>query len=289
MEAFMLALYIILGVLGGLFFLFSVFYFVTVTPRFSKREKLSGFISYKYAHRGLHGDGVSENSLTAFRLAVEAGYAIELDVRLTKDGEAVVFHDATVDRVTEKTGRVIDFTAEELCAMPLLGTEDCVPLFSDVLRLVAGRVPLLVELKEEPGHRGVAKKALEVLEGYEGDYIIESFNPMTLGDVRRISPDVITGILSTNYLKDKKYRKPVFFAAECFFTNLLCRPDFVSYNAEAHKNFAFRLFRGLFKVPSFAWTITSAEEEKDAYRHGFDAVIFEGYDAKNITKTEDKK
>lgn len=282
----MTALYITLGILGGLFLLLALFYIIAVMPRLSKKEEIRKFAEYKYAHRGLHGDGVAENSLSAFRLAAEAGYGIELDVRLTRDGEAVVFHDATLDRVTSFSGKVIDYDASNLKEMKLSGTEDTVPLFSEVLSLVAGRVPILVELKEEPGNRGVAKKALEILSGYEGEYIIESFNPLTLGDIRKKNPELLTGILSTNYLKDKKYRKPLYFAVQTFLTNLLCRPDFVSFNAEEHRLLSFRLFRRLFGVCSFAWTVTSKEEEDEAFRHGFDTVIFEGY---NTEKRNGKK
>jgi len=284
----MLALYITLGIVGGIIFLLALFYFIAVMPRFSKKKEIKKFASYKYAHRGLHGDGVAENSLTAFSLAAERGYGIELDVRLTRDGEVVVFHDATLERVTSREGRVIDFDAAELKKMRLLDTEDTVPLFSEVLSLVAGRVPLLVELKEEPGNRGVAMKALEILRDYGGEYIIESFNPLTLGDVRRKNPDIITGILSTNYLKDKKYRKPLYFAVQTFLTNLLCRPDFVSYNVEEYKNLGFRLFRALFGVCSFAWTVKTEKQEDEAFKHGFDTVIFEGYKTESRNGNKDE-
>ncbi|MBR5139795.1 MAG: glycerophosphodiester phosphodiesterase, partial [Clostridia bacterium] len=134
------------------------------------------YTAFKYAHRGLHKDGVAENSMTAFRLAVEGGFAIELDIRLSKDERLVVFHDATLDRVTGVSGKVSDYTYDELAKMKLLGTEDSIPLFSDVLSLVDGRVPLLVELKEEAGSLLVTERALELLESYKGEFIIESFN-----------------------------------------------------------------------------------------------------------------
>lgn len=284
----MLALYITLGILGGLVVLAALFYFFAVMPRFSRKKDIRRFATYKYAHRGLHGGGVAENSLTAFRLAAEAGFGIELDVRLTKDSEAVVFHDATLDRVTGFSGRVIDFESAELKTMKLSETEDTIPLFSEVLSLVAGRVPILVELKEEPGDRGVAKRALEILSEYEGEYIIESFNPLTLGDIRKENPEILTGILSTNYLKEKKYRKPLYFAVQTFLTNILCRPDFVSFNAAESRLLSFRLFRRLFGVCSFAWTVTSKEEERDAFSHGFDTVIFEGYDTESRNGKKDE-
>ena len=282
------ALYITLGILGGLLLLLILFYLIATKPRLSRKKDIRHFATYKYAHRGLHGDGVAENSLTAFRLAAEAGFGIELDVRLTKDGEAVVFHDATLDRVTALSGKVIDFESTELKKVKLSDTEDTIPLLSEVLSLVAGRVPILVELKEEPGNRGVAKVALEILSGYGGEYIIESFNPLTLGDIRKANPDILTGILSTNYLKEEKYRKPLYFAVQTFLTNILCRPDFVSFNAAESRLLCFRLFRRLFGVCSFAWTVTSKEDENAAFSHRFDTVIFEGYNTENRNGKKDE-
>ena len=280
MHPALLTISVILSVFA---FFFLVYLFLIMTGSGKEARKYS---SVKFAHRGLHGTGVAENSLTAFRLAAEKGYGIELDVRLSKDGVPVVFHDSVLERVTAGVGKVSSYDAEELTKMTLLGGEDTVPLFEDVLRVVDGRVPILVELKEEPGSYGVAEKALEVLSYYEGEYIVESFNPKTLGEVRKINPDILTGILCTNYFKDEKFRKPLFFAVQNFFTNILCRPDFVSYNIEDREDFSFRLFRRLFGVRSFAWTVCSEEQEKDATAHGFDTVIFEGYKTENRMKVE---
>ena len=111
-------------------------------------KKLEDLRYWVYAHRGLHNAERAENSMSAFRAAVEAGFGIELDVRLSKDGRLVVFHDDTLDRVCGREGRVDDFTAEELATFRLSGTEDGIPLFTDVLAVVDGKIPLLVEIKE---------------------------------------------------------------------------------------------------------------------------------------------
>ena len=120
-------------------------YLFLVAPK--NRKEMKEFKSEYYAHRGLHNAERAENSMSAFKASVAGGWGIELDIRLSKDGKLVVFHDDTLDRVCGREGKVIDFTADELATFKLKGTEDGVPLFSDVLLLVDGKVPLLIEIK----------------------------------------------------------------------------------------------------------------------------------------------
>ncbi len=137
------------------------------------------FLSQKpYAHRGLHGAGILENSLSAFAAAVDAGHGIELDVHMSRDGTIIVFHDDTLERLTDQTGQVREMTASQLCAIPLKGMNEGIPTLDAVLRLVQGRAPILIEMK---GHDvPVIKFCLavrRVLEGYNGPVAIMSFNP----------------------------------------------------------------------------------------------------------------
>ena len=236
------------------------------------------FIRERYAHRGLHGDGAAENSLTAFRLAVEGGYGIELDIRLSRDGELVVFHDETLERVCGDPRRVVDLELSELRSMHLSGTEDTVPTLREVLELVAGRVPLLIEIKLAPGESGVAEKFIEEIRDYGGDYIVESFNPMALRYVRRSRGDILIGILSAPYTRNKKFKgKAVYRQLERLRLNFLFRPDFIAYDKDGHDVTALRVLRRLHRVPTVAWTVRSEDEEREARAHGFDTVIFEGY------------
>lgn len=256
--------------------LFSTYIYLVAPGK--KRPDMERFKTVRFAHRGLHGSGRAENSLSAFRAAVEAGYGIELDVRLSSDGELVVFHDDTLDRVTKETGPVDEKTAEELSKIKLCETEDTVPTFSEVLRLVDGRVPLLVELKERAGEYGVTRKAMELLREYKGEYIVESFNPLALSLLKKEMPEVLRGFLSSDFTKNEKYKGQIkYFFLENLLFNLLCRPDFISYNHEAHKNRSLRFIRTVFKPATICWTVTSREDEDLAYKHGFDGVIFEGY------------
>ena len=242
------------------------------------KSDIQKYKSVKFAHRGLHGDGVAENSLTAFRLARDKGYGIELDVRLSKDGELVVFHDQALERVTGVPGKVVDKTVRELSEIKLSGTEDTVPTFKEVLELIEGRVPLLIEIKQDVGESGVAERFIEEIEGYNGEFIVESFNPLALRAVKKARPDIIRGILSMEYMKDDKYKgKLLYRQLERLRFNFLMRPHFIAYDKSGHSVSALCYIRKNYGIPLFAWTVRSEEEEKEALKNGFDTVIFEGY------------
>ena len=241
------------------------------------RKEMKNFKDKLYAHRGLHNEERAENSMSAFKAAVDAGYGIELDIRLSKDGKLVVFHDDTLDRVCGREGKVVDFTADELATFSWDGMADGVPLFADVLALVDGKVPLLVEIKEDPGNSAVSKTACEMLKSYKGAFIVESFNPLSLKTVKENSPEFTRGILSQRYFEYEKCRKPLYFLLQSLLLNFLCRPAFIAYEHRHGKSLALRFVRTFFKVPTIAWTVRSAEEEKKARENGFDGIIFENY------------
>lgn len=267
----MIALYII----SGLILLLALAYLFLVAPGCGKG--IEEFTSAHYAHRGLHGEGRAENSMSSFLAARDAGYGIELDIRLSKDGELVVFHDDTLKRVVGVEGRVDEYTAEELSGMSLSGTSDGVPRFADVLAAIDGKVPLLVEIKEDAGKRDVTDAAVRMLSGYEGRYIVESFNPLSIANFKKQMPDVHVGILSQIYLKEEKYRKPLYLALQLMLLNVLSRPSFIAFNHTDCKALSFVVCKKLFGARTFAWTVRSPEEEAAARAHGFDAVIFERY------------
>lgn len=269
---------VLLSLLAFLLLSFLLFLFLIGTGK--RKGIMDKYKGVKYAHRGLHDRHRAENSMSAFRAAVEAGFGIELDVRLSSDGELVVFHDDTLDRMTKEKGRVDSRTAKELSEITLGDTSDTVPLFSEVLKMVGGRVPLLVEIKEDQGKYGVTEKTAELLRDYKGEFIIESFNPLALARVKKLMPEVARGFLSQNFLSDKKYRGVIYFLLQNLLTNVLCRPDFIAYNHRDYKNSPLKLVRTIFDVPTFAWTVRSESEERAAKSHGFDSVIFEGYTPK---------
>ena len=252
-----------------------ILYLFLIAPL--NKKDMKKYQNLNYAHRGLHNSERAENSMSAFRAATEAGYGIELDVRLSKDGQLVVFHDDTLDRLCGISGRVIDFTADELASFKLSGTADGIPRFADVLNLVDGRVPLLVEIKEDPGVSAVSETVCGMLAEYRGDFIIESFNPLSLQTVWKRLPAVSRGILSHRYYEYEQYRKPLYFLLQSLLLNFLCRPAFIAYDHRHARAFGLWFVRSFFAVPTLAWTVRSAEEEKTARENGFDGIIFENY------------
>ena len=267
----MSTLWIIISSVAAFLALSFIIFLILIKPG-KRRDGIEKYKKLKFAHRGLHNGEREENSLSAFKAAVDLGYAIELDVRLSSDGELVVFHDDTLDRVTKETGRVDERSAEELG-----NTEDTIPTFREVLELIDGRVPLLVEIKEDAGKYGVTEKTVEMLREYKGEYLIESFNPLALARVKKLMPEAIRGILSQNFLSDEKYRTPTHFLLQLLLLNCICRPDFIAFNHEHAKNLPLRIARKLFKAPTVAWTVKSKAAEERAYKNGFDGIIFEGY------------
>ncbi len=273
----------ILAVIIALLLSFLVAYAVLTYP--GKRRFLSPeLLGVPYAHRGLHDDLHAENSLSAFRLAVENGYGIELDVRLSKDGALVVFHDDTLDRVCGREGKVIDFTAEELASMHLSGTEEGIPTFAEVLSLVDGRVPLLVEIKESASDSAVSRAVAEALKGYSGPLLIESFNPLSLARIKELLPQIPRGLLCDHYTVKPEYKKPLYYLLQCFLLNFKAKPDFYAYNFLHRRFLPFRLLRLLYKRPLFAWTVKTRLDGEICRESGFASIIFEDF----IPKDENK-
>ncbi len=275
----MQTVYIVLIATGSAFLLLLLLYLFAIKPRFNKKA-IKPYLEYKYAHRGYHGEGAEENSVTAFERAIEKGYGIEIDVRFSKDGELMVFHDETLKRVCGIDKRVVDLTCAELKKIKLGKTEDTVPTFSEALELIDGRVPLLIEIKQDMGEGNVASATADALKDYKGPFLIQSFNPLAVATFKKKMPKAIRGFLSDNFMRDKERRKPLYFALKNLLLNFLCRPDFISFNhSEYKKSFTLRFVKRFYRATLFAWTIRSSEDEKGAKEKGFDGIIFENYEA----------
>lgn len=230
-----------------------------------------------YAHRGLHDNRTDapENSLRAFRLAVENGYGIEFDVQLTRDGRAVVFHDDALRRVCGVAGRVQDYTYAELQQFRLLGTDQRIPLFTEVLELVDGRVPLIIELKAHGGVDALCREADRILQGYAGPYCVESFHSLIVRWYAKNRPEVIRGQLSGDFNGPDHVEAWYEFLVHHLLTNFATRPDFIAYDHRNRNNLSRRLCRPLGAL-SVAWTVKS-QAQLDACRSDFDLFIFEGF------------
>ena len=234
---------------------------------------------WSYAHRGLHSDGIPENSMAAFRAALEGGYGIELDIHLLKDGNLAVIHDSLLNRTTGQPGHIEDLTTEELKNYHLEGTDETIPEFMDVLTLFNGKAPLIVELKPENGnHAELAAAACKMLETYNGVFCMESFDPRCVAWLKNNRPDIIRGQLAENFFKTKNDMPDYLrFLLTHNLLNFLSVPDFVAYKY-AHRNDtpSNYLCRRLWNAQGVSWTLKTKQEYDTAVSEGW-LPIFEGF------------
>lgn len=240
---------------------------------------------YRYAHRGLHGDDVPENSLAAFQRARENGFGVELDVHLTADGGLVVIHDSDIARMCGRAGIVERMTLAELSECRLAGTGERIPTFDEALDVFAcdstGETELppfvIVELKTwEDNFAELCEKAMACLDAHLVRSCVESFDPRVVGWLRRNRPDVIRGLLAENCLGKKELPAWMRVGGTTLASNALVRPDFVAYRYEDHDNAAVRLSCGVLGAHLVAWTIRSERDLLAAEAEGA-VVIFEGF------------
>ena len=191
----------------------------------SRQAELARLIARPFAHRGLHGDGRTENSRAAFHAAILAGHGVELDVQVSADGEAIVFHDSTLDRLAEAEGPICGLVAGALARIRLRGSPETIPALGEVLELVAGKVPLLIELKA-PGRRvdGLSGAVNRALADYVGPVAVMSFNPAVGRWFARNAPRRLRGLVVTEAGKPSRGRLRRRLAL------LWARPDFLAYD-----------------------------------------------------------
>ena len=223
------------------------------------------------AHRGLHGGGVFENSLTAYEAAIQKGYNIEIDVHILADDELVVFHDNTLERIFGDHVQLQDLTYEQLSLYTLPFVNEKIPTFREVLDYVNGRTGLLIEIKTYIRTR-VAELIGETLKSYDGPYAIQSFSPTALSWYRKHYPEIPTGILATDVLNFALY-----------WTGHI-DPDFISYQVSHLNERRALILRS--KAPKLlAWTVTNPILEKRARTYA-ENIIFEGYPADPEAKSK---
>lgn len=234
-------------------------------------NRMGALYGWKYAHRGLHGNGVPENSMEAFRRARECGYGVELDVHLLADGKLAVIHDSLLERTTGKQGRVEDLTLEQLDAYYLENTMQTIPDFDKVLGLFDGRVPLIVELKTAgKNYSQLCQAVCDRMDAYQGAFCLESFDPRCIYWLRKNRPDLVRGQLTENFFRSKTSPLPWFlkFVLTNQILNFLIQPDFVAYKFNDRKNLSDFLVRKLWKTPSVTWTLISQGELDIAVEEG---------------------
>ena len=247
-----------------------------VAPGHYTNAMKAPFADRNYAHRGLHkkDKSIPENSLGAFRAAVNAGYGIELDVHLTADDQLVVFHDDTLTRVCGVDARTDDQTLAQLRTMRLYGTEYTIPTLDEVLDVLGGKVPLILEIKrgtKQARNMFLCKKIRERLLSYNGPVCIESFDPAIVAWWRRNAPEVLRGQLSQppkKYLKNSSWLTG--FLCGNLLTNVIARPHFIAY-CIGDKPFTVRLCERMGAIRA-CWTSREWKHEGSN-----DMVIFERY------------
>ncbi|EJM98088.1 glycerophosphodiester phosphodiesterase [Phyllobacterium sp. YR531] len=223
------------------------------------------------AHRGLHdlNNKRWENTLSAFDAAASAGYAIECDVHLSADGKAVVFHDGTLDRVAGQKGNIDELTAQQAGEIRIGGTKDRIPTLADSLKLIDGRVPIVIELKGIAGRDdGLVKAVASDLAAYDGQAAIMSFDHHLIRLFGKDAPGIPAG-LTAEGLRDEDI--------EAHFSMLAYEIDFVSYNVHHLENRFLEFVRSHLDLPVISWTVRSADDKakSDALA---DQITFEGFD-----------
>ncbi len=227
------------------------------------------FKKYQFAHRGLFGNGIPENSIKAFENAVANGYGAELDVHLTKDGNLAVIHDSSLLRTAGVDLKIEDLTLLEAQSYGLENTNEKIPSLQEVLALFEDKYPLIIELKSQNNNvNKLCKVVAEVLDNYKGVYCIESFDPRCVRWFYKNKPNVIRGQLSANFLKDKNLKKNFFqkLVMTLLLTNFLTKPDFVAFDFKHRNLFSFRLATELLKLQKVAWTVTTKADVETAIK-----------------------
>ena len=245
-------------------------------------ERTAFITARPIAHRGLHdlSRGIVENTASAFAGAIAGGYAIECDLQLTRDGEAVVFHDDHLERLTEGRGMVKDLTVADMKGLAIRRSLDRVQTLGELLAQVQGQVPLVIEIKSHwDGDQRLAARTLEVLESYRGPHCLMSFDPDVVEALRRMSPGTIRGIVAErafdSYYDALPFRTQM--ELRCFSHISRTQPDFVSFYFSDLPWAPVTALRAT-GMPVISWTIRSAGEAWTALRHS-DQVTFEGFAA----------
>jgi len=227
------------------------------------------------AHRGYFDVLAPENSLKSFQQAIDRGFAIELDVQILKDDTLIVFHDEQLKRMTGVEGSILDCSYDDIKELRLLNTDEKIPTFKEVLECVNGQVPLMVEFKNESSKTKLEALGYELLKSYTGEYVMQSFNPLSVNWFRKHAPHVIRGQLASRY-ENKKMSFITKWAFRNVLTNVLTKPDYVIYSIKALDTYIIHKLkrRGM---PLFSYTAKSKLDYDYAMALNIPAC-FEGFD-----------
>jgi glycerophosphoryl diester phosphodiesterase len=232
------------------------------------------------AHRGLHdaAKGIVENSASAVKAAVGSGFAIEVDLQCAAGHMPVVFHDSTLDQLTEAKGPVADYELERLRAISLRGTNDHILSLPDLFALVNGYVPIVLEVKSTWTRDGKFEANIaRALAPYRGPAAVMSFDPYSVAAFREASPTLPRGLISGRFDENHwpQLTPSQRFAMRHLLTSAFARPHFIAYDVQALPALAPLIARVLFGLPVLAWTVRTEADRDRSLRYA-DAIIFEG-------------
>ena len=272
----MFNLEMLLYLLGFLLILLVLLLFLGKTTK--PTMSVSAFKGRAFAHRGLHtGKEISENSNHAFLHAIEKGYGIELDIQHTKDNQLVVFHDKNLQRMCNNSNNIYELTYAELMEYPLPNGEK-IPLFKDVLTLINGKTPIIIEVKYYDNVILNTALALELLKNYSGDYCIKSFHPKCVQYLKNNAPQILRGQLALSTY-NKNTNNITNFAFKHLLVNFIGRPHFISYEESGDFPLTVKIIKKCFS-PLFAlWTIRDEKTFLEVQNKA-DMFIFEGFEPK---------
>ena len=251
-----------------------------VKPGRLSAAQAAPFYGVNHAHRGLYAQdqSVPENSLPAFAAAAEKGYGMELDIQLSLDGEVVVFHDDTLARMCGIGGRVDAFPLARLREMPLAGTAERMPLLTEVFDTVAGKAPIIIELKTGPRNEELCRKGLALMRAYQkqygGAFCVESFDARIVAWFRKNAPDILRGQLTDSPRALGSGHPVLDFIAGNLLSNVIARPQFIAHGPG--RKTALARFAEACGAMSVSWTARPGDDAA-ALEEYYDAVIFEHY------------
>ena len=226
------------------------------------------------AHRGFHDKKSPENSLSAFKNAIDKGYNIELDVQMLSDGTVAVFHDESLSRMTGNDGYLKFLTKEDLKMLTLKDSKETIPTLEEVLDFVNGKAPIIIEIKNKSKVGKLEQKVIDLLKNYKGEYAICSFNPLVLSYFKENAPKILRGQLAGSLKGEKLSLIKKWALRGMWLTKKLNLADFIMYEAKALPTH--RLGK-LKKLPLLAWTVKTQQEYLRVVKYS-DNVIFENFE-----------
>lgn len=240
-----------------------------------KLSNESWLLNRPIAHRGLHNDkSIPENSLLAFELAAEKNYPVELDVQILADENVVVFHDYDHFRLTNVKGKISEQTFSSIKKLHLCETAQKIPLIEEVFELVNGKIPILIEVKNEGKIGRLEPQLLKKIRNYKGEIAVQSFNPFTIRWFKENAPEIIRGQLSSDFKESKLNWYERFLLRNLFFIPINS-PMFISYNVNCTPNLITNAAQFL-GYPLIVWTVMSEEQQLKAAKYAKN-IIFEGF------------